>query len=158
MAENAYRIADEPDSGALAGLAVSPLWPFISVMFCGAWLSWGWFVVNAFAVGSPTRWRESLLVIGGLTGSVLLLAAIVMADRSGLIAADYLKYLFLSLVVWKLGVTYALYSLQSHTIELFEYYGGRLRNGLIVVVAAYLLAVPAMIAKALPSYAWIVLQ
>ena len=39
-----YRIADEPRPGAMEHLAVDPLWPFLAIMFGGAWLSWPWFV------------------------------------------------------------------------------------------------------------------
>ena len=33
-----YRIADEPRPGAMEHLAVDPLWPFLAIMFGGAWL------------------------------------------------------------------------------------------------------------------------
>lgn len=155
MTKTYYRIADEPAPGALAHLAVSPLWPFVAVMFGGAWLSWGWFVVNGIAVGSPTRRREWCWVGAGLIGSALLVFALYQAAGHELLAENQLRYAMLLLVVWKLGVTYMLYHLQGHTIELYEYYGGRLRNGVVVVIVAAV-AGPALLAP-LPGYLRMVL-
>ena len=50
-----YRIGDEPRPGALARVAVDPMWPLLAVMLGGVWLSWPWFVLNGVVVGSPTR-------------------------------------------------------------------------------------------------------
>ena len=69
MAVNRYRIADEPAPGSLAVVATSPLWPFIAVMLGGVWLSWTWFAVNSFAVGSPSRRREIIWIVAGLAVS-----------------------------------------------------------------------------------------
>ncbi len=156
MAKSDYRIADEPAPGALSNLAVRPLWPFIAIMFGGVWLSWTWFVLNGIAVGSPTKRKEWLWIAGGLLGSVLLLIGLVSVERNGLVPEVYIKYLTILLVVWKLGVTYALYALQSHTIELYEYYGGTVRNGIFVVVAALFVS-PAVLGP-LPEFMRIVLS
>jgi hypothetical protein len=136
MKVTGYKIADEPSPGALANLAVNPMWPFIAIMFGGAWLSWSWFVFNGIAVGSPTKRREWLWVIGGLGVSGVLVAVFSLMISKGLIVEPHIKYVMLLLVAWKLGVTYVLYSLQGHSIEIYEYYGGELRNGIYVVVAA----------------------
>lgn len=140
MSAAAYRIADEPAPGALANIAVNPLWPLVAVMFGGVWLSWSWFLLNGLAVGSPTRKREWAWIVAGLAVSAALLYGLFSLVDSGLILEKYVKYAFLLVVVWKLGVTYVLFSLQSHSIELYEYYGGRLRNGAYVIIAAYLLS------------------
>lgn len=140
MSAAAYRIADEPAPGALANIAVNPLWPLVAVMFGGVWLSWSWFLLNGLAVGSPTRKREWAWIVAGLAVSAALLYGLFSLVDSGLILEKYVKYAFLLVVVWKLGVTYVLFNLQSHSIELYEYYGGRLRNGAYVIIAAYLLS------------------
>jgi hypothetical protein len=145
-----YRIADEPAPGGLAHLAVNPLWPFIAAMFGGIWLSWSWFLLNSIAVGSPTQRREWLWIGAGLVVSALLLSGLLYLIDVGVIAERHVKYAFLLLVALKLGVTYVLYTLQSHTIELYEYYGGQLKSGIYVVVAAYFVT-PAVMA-AMPSY------
>lgn len=136
METNYYKISDEPAPGFLSSIAVSPIWPFIAVMFGGAWLSWSWFVINGVAVGSPTLRREITWVISGIVGSLGLVFVILFAFSSGILPKELVKYAMLFVVVWKLGVAYKLYTLQSHTIELYEYYGGKLRNGIIVVIAA----------------------
>lgn len=140
MRAESYRIADEPTPGALAYLAVNPLWPFMAVMFGGIWLSWGWFIINGVAVGSPTRKREWLWIAAGVVVAIGLLATIFYLSAAGVIAKTYIKYALLSVVAWKIGVTYVLYNLQSHSIELYEYYGGRLQNGIFVIAAAYMFA------------------
>ena len=66
MASDGYHIPDEPRPGGLVRWAVNPVWPFIAVMLGGAWLSWGWFLFNGAAIGSPSRARERLLVAVGL--------------------------------------------------------------------------------------------
>ena len=134
-----YKIPDEPAPGLYSKFAVSPIWPFISVMFAGVWLSWTWFVINGLAVGSPTQRKESIWVIAGLLVSVLMVFAILWFSGLDILPKEYIKYAALGLTVWQLGVTYVLFSLQSHTIELYEYYGGVLRNGVFVVIAAVLL-------------------
>ncbi|MCU7851103.1 MAG: hypothetical protein KZQ80_02705 [Candidatus Thiodiazotropha sp. (ex Monitilora ramsayi)] len=136
---NQYKIYDEPLPGPYSNLAVNPIWPFIGVMFAGIWLSWTWFLINGMVVGSPTQRKESTWIIAGLLVSVLLVFAILWFVGLDILPKEYIKYAVLGLTVWQLGVTYVLFSLQSHTIELYEYYGGVLRNGLFVVVAAVLL-------------------
>ena len=150
MKVTGYKIADEPAPGAMAHLAVNPLWPFIAVMFGGVWLSWSWFLFNGVAVGSPTRRREWLLVVGGLVVCAVLVAALSIVVSRGMIAEQYVKYLMLLLVVWKLGVTYVLYSLQGHSIAIYEYYGGVLRNGIYVIIAAFFISPKVL--SAMPSF------
>jgi hypothetical protein len=43
----------------------------------------------------------------------------------------------LVIVVAKLAVVYALYNLQARTIEIYEYYGGTLNNGALLLAAAF---------------------
>ena len=135
-----YRIIDEPAPGILARLAVRPLWPLLAFMAAGPWLAWPWAVLNAHAVGSPSRWRQTLLAVGGFIGTALLLVAIIAFDNVGLIEGDMQARLaLLLLVVWKLGVTYWLVTLQAPAVELFEYYRGTVRNAFPVLLAAFFL-------------------
>lgn len=135
-AKTTYRIDDEPQPGTLAKAAVDPLWPLLGLMFAGAWLSWPWFALNSFAVGSPTRHREVAWVIGGFAVSALLLGGIFHAIDQGVIPKDHISYALLALTVWKLWVGYVLYTLQSRTTHIYEYYGGVLQNGLVVLLVA----------------------
>jgi len=135
-----YHILDEPSPGALARLAVNPLWPLLAVMFGGAWISWSWFVVNAFAIGSPTRWREAALAAAGFAGTAGLILALVGLEVNGVLSGVAISYALVGLVVWKLAVSYWLYVLQGRTFSLFEYFHGATRNGLLVVFAGYFVA------------------
>ncbi|MEL7059361.1 MAG: hypothetical protein AAGN46_04955 [Acidobacteriota bacterium] len=154
-AAGGYRIVDEPRPGALAQVAVDPLWPLLAMMLAGVWLAWPWFVLNGLAVGSPTRRREAVWAVLGLVGAFALLLAIAWSDGQGLLPAPWDQVAVLAVVVWKLFVSYRLYVLQARSFGLYEYFGGTRRNGLAVVVVAFLVA-PAILG-ALPDFfaAWL---
>lgn len=136
MRRKAYRLIDEPSPGAMARIAVEPIWPLLALMLAGNWLGMPWLALNGFAVGSPTRWRESMLAALGLLGSFLLAFGLSYAWQARFIESEHvLRYALLSLVVWKLALGYLIFSLQSATIELYQYYGGVLgRFGLPVAL------------------------
>jgi hypothetical protein len=134
-----YRLADEPQPGTMARLAVRPLWPLLGVMFAGPWLSWPWFVFNAFAVGSPTRTRELRMAAVGLVGSAVLVAALSMLFSRQVIDGGSLRYLMTVVILWQLAITYSLYTLQARTFGIYEYYGGAVQNGLPVLFVAFII-------------------
>lgn len=133
----AYRIEDEPRPGALSHLAVRPLWPLFAFMFGGAWISWPWLAWNGWIVGSPTRRREIAWLAGGAVVLLALGIAAVQLVARRVVGDGALPYLRLGFLLWKLGVTYAVYSLQSRTFQIYEHYGGTVRNGLLAVFLAY---------------------
>lgn len=143
-ASRSYHIEDEARPGALAHLAVNPLWPLLGTMLGGSWLGFTWFALNSIAVGSPTRTRELVLVAAGFLGSVALVLGLLALNANGVIHDQYdVQYALLVLVLFKLGIAYTLYTLQVSTIGIYEYYGGTLRNGLIVLlVGAFVVRVP----------------
>ncbi len=138
-----YRIADEPMPGRLAGWVVNPLWPLLAAMLAGFWLALPWFALNGVAMGSATRRRELAWIVGGAilsaaTGAALWWAPIPLrAFRYGLVA----------LVAWRLAVAYAVYQLQQSTFELHQHFGGAVRSGAMVVVAAALLPVSRVLGR-----------
>lgn len=142
-----YRLPDEPRPGALANLVVHPMWPLLAVMFAGPWLAWPWFVLNAWALGSPTRVRETIYAVGGFFGSVVVLLVL-----SGL-ATNFpdpeaaVPYLMVGATVWKLGVSYALSELQGRGFEIYTWYGGVARNGFFVAVVGGMLLRPEIAAR-----------
>ena len=135
-----YRIPDEPTTSGLSSMAVQPLWPLLAIMFGGAWLSWPWFAFNAFATGSPTRGRELALAIGGFVGTVAIALGLSGLIYGGVITKSTAPYAFVSVTVWKLVVSYVLYSLQSRSFHLYEHFGGSVRSGFpLAVVAGFML-------------------
>ena len=156
MTVKRYRIADEPAPGPLAVVAPSPLWPFVAVMLGGVWLSWTWFAVNSFAVGSPSQRKEIIWIVAGLGVSAIMAFAILAGAERGIIAKEHVKYAMLVITVWQLGVSYVLFMLQNRTIEIYEYFGGVLRNGLIFLVLAAFIGRPVVVAK-LPAFLKLVL-
>lgn len=131
-----YQIVDEPMPGGLARWAVHPLWPLLGVMFGGAWLAWPWFAFNAFAVGSPTRKREAMIAAGGFAGTLAIAFAIVALANLLRWPAAAVSYAVIGLAVWKLAVSYWLFSLQGRSFHLYEHFGGQVRSGLLVLLLA----------------------
>jgi hypothetical protein len=134
-----YHIEDEPRPGGLEHLAVGPVWPFFALMFAGSWMAFPWFVLNGFAVGSPTRYRELALAVGGFAGNFLLAVGLVVLHGRGVLSEAAVPYAEVLLIVWKLAVGYVLHHLQSRTFFLYEHFGGQARNGLPIVFLGALL-------------------
>ena len=126
-----YQIADEPAPSTLARYAVNPLFPMLAWMFAGVWFAWPWFAFNSFAIGSPTRRAELAWLIAGL-----IVPTAVGLGLSAVLPRSADAYVELAIVVLKIVVLYAVYLLQSRTIEIYEYYGGKLVNGVWPLLAA----------------------
>ncbi|HKY93146.1 MAG TPA: hypothetical protein VJM11_18995 [Nevskiaceae bacterium] len=152
MAVARYRIEDEPRPGAMAQLAVNPLWPLLSVMLGGFLIGVTWFVINGIAVGSPTRNREIVAAVAGLAGALAIAVTLALAVGAGWLPGAAAQYALLPLLLWKLGTAYLLYEWQSRTIQIHEHYGGVLRNGLPLVIVAALVRKPLLLAS--PSVLW----
>ncbi|MEM1201622.1 MAG: hypothetical protein AAGN66_00185 [Acidobacteriota bacterium] len=151
-----YRLLDEPQPGAMAQLVVDPLWPLLAVMFGGAWLSWPWFALNGFAVGSPTRRRELAWAVGGFAGSAALVVALGVLTGRGILAGVGIQYALVGLTVWKLLVSYRLYLLQARSFGLYRYFGGAVRNGFLVILVAFIFG-PRLLAD-LPEILLVILR
>jgi hypothetical protein len=134
-----YRIVDEPAPSHWSQLAVDPFWPLLAFMFGGTWLAWSWYVVNGHAIGSPTRWRETALVVGGVLVSLALALLFAWAGTAGYLSRADAWWALLVITLWKMGVSYWLFVLQRRTFDLYTYFGGRVRSGVFVVVAGFFL-------------------
>ena len=136
MREPLYRLIDDPRPSALSNVAVNPVWPLLASMLGGCWLGWPWFAVNAFAIGSANRKRDLLLIVGAVVVVALLvpgtavLAALVFHQRHAI------SYLMLIILGVKLTVGYALLQSQQMSFELYRYFGGAVRNGALLAIAA----------------------
>lgn len=153
--DNVYRIEDEPRPGALAKFAVSPFWPLLGLMMGGLWLGLPWFVLNSIAVGCPNRVKEWIWAGVGLVGSVVIALGLLWLINTGYLNSQVqLQYAILILVVWKLSIGYVLFTQQSATIELYQYYGGELNRfaPLVALGGAFLLR--GAVLKLLPSDLW----
>jgi hypothetical protein len=129
-----YRLPDEPRPGALRQAVVKPLWPLFAIMTGGPLLSWVWFVVNGWALGSPTRVRETLVALGGFAGTVVLVGIMLALAASDTLNDRGVAYAMVFVSVWKLGVSYLLHRLQSQGFEIYAWYGGVVRNGIFLAL------------------------
>ena len=154
-----YTLPDEPRPGVLRRLAVEPIWPLLAVMVVGPWLSWPWFIVNGHAVGSPTRWRETLVALLGFVGTAMIFFAAVLVVMRFKLGSDaaLVQLAILPIVLWKLGVTYWLMSVQAPAVELFQYYRGETQSrAVLILIPAYFIDTRVM--KALPTFLELVLR
>lgn len=134
-----YRIPDEPLPSAWSRQVVDPMWPLLAVMLAGNAVGLAWFVFNGIAMGSPGRRTDWLWAVASL-----LLALLVWLGLGALLAAGVLdersvRYAALLPVVVKLAVAYRLYLGQTASHELWDYYGGQSRNGMVPLVLMTLL-------------------
>ena len=134
-----YRIQDEPLATHPRGFVIDPFWALLAVMMGGAAFGALLFAVNAYFLRGPTWRREIELALTMLLGAGILGFLLVQAESSGALAAGAVKYAFLLVVAWKLAITYWIYYLQQTGFALFEYFGGKVQNGLAVVFIGALL-------------------
>lgn len=144
MAGATYRIIDEPAPSGLAKFAVNPVWPFFALMFAGAWLAYPWWILNGFATGSPARFKTIALVVAAVLGTGVLLAAYYYLAGNFVITTSNAPYVALVFPVFKIAMGYWLYITQSQSFEIYEYYGGLVKNGMPFVFIGYLLRRPLM--------------
>ncbi|HSX59596.1 MAG TPA: hypothetical protein VLF18_05310 [Tahibacter sp.] len=129
-----YHLPDEPRPGALQSAATDPMWPFLSTMLIGPWFGLAWFVLNGFALGSPTLKREIALIALALGGKAIALLTMFAALEAGWIDKSALPYLYLVAVAVMLSATYGVFMLQARTFELFSHFGGESKNGVVVLM------------------------
>lgn len=136
---DSYRIIDEPEPNRLSQWAVDPLWPFLAVMLGGAGIGLLWFAFNAVALGSGSRSKELTLAAASFVGAMALtLLGFYLVNRD-VLTVDNLPYWAIVLVVYKVGLAYFIHLSQARSSELFTYFGGRLKSGMLVLFAAILL-------------------
>jgi len=134
-----YAIIDEPTPGPLTRLAVSPLWIFLGAIFGGAGIGLLWFALNSLAIGSATKKREFAYVALGLLGTPVIYFLLGVLWERNVIGEGLEPYLHLVTTIFQLLVVYQLHLIQSRSFQLFELFGGVVRNGMLVVVALALL-------------------
>ncbi|MGE0548252.1 MAG: hypothetical protein AB7O24_11180 [Kofleriaceae bacterium] len=129
-----YAIADEPSETGLGHWVVDPSGPLLASMVCGAWLAVPWFAVNAIALGSPTKRKEIGLCVLTLIGTVVLGWAVLALREAGIIhSITALRFALLGVVTWKVGMMYAIHTIQSRTFHVYEYYDGPVRSSSAVI-------------------------
>ena len=132
-----YEVADEPTPQAgWENLVFDPSAPLLGMMWCGAWLAWPWFFVNAFAMGSPTLRREAQLCVLGFAGTAALAFGVYGLVDLGVIESKLaLQFALLGVVTFKLGLAYVVSKVQSRTFHVYQYYGGTAQKAFYVLVA-----------------------
>lgn len=138
----AYHLPDEPRPGALQSVVTDPMWAFLSTMLVGAWFGLAWFVFNSVALGSPTLRREIALAVAALGGKALLVLAMAAALQAGWIDKEAVPYCYLVAGGLLLACTYSLFLLQARTFELFAYFGGEAKNGVVILLVGMMVLRP----------------
>lgn len=136
MSAPCYPLVDEPRPGKLGHLVVRPSAPLLAAMLCGGWLAWPWFAFNAVALGSPTRRKELALCGVAVAGTGLLaLVAFALVDAGVIRTEATARLAGLAIASWKLGMAYAISTVQERTFHVYEYYGGAIRGAVPLLVA-----------------------
>ena len=144
MSRARYQIADEPMPTTLSRFVVDPFWPVVASMMVGGIPGLAWLAFNGFALGSPTRVRESLTCLAGVVGALLVFSLVDIGKDAGIISAHSARYLVLLALVSKLSFGYMAGFLQQRALELHEHYGGSKANGVIPLLLAAFLFRPAV--------------
>ena len=133
-----YAIPDEPTPSPYNHLVVRPGGPLLASMLCGAWLALPWYALNGFAMGSPTRKKELGMCVAALVGTVVLaLITVVLIDAGIIDSRTEVQLALLAIAVWKIGMAYALFTVQSRTFHVYTYYGGAVRAATYVLALGY---------------------
>jgi hypothetical protein len=139
-----YRIIDEPTESRVAGYAVRPFWPWLSLALAGTWLGAPWFIFNAVALGSPTKKREIALAAAlPLVQLVVFVASVLAAGQLGFQKdrlTEVVGFVMLPYSFVKLVCGYLLFTWQSRVMELHEHFGKPTRNGVFVLVVGTFLS------------------
>jgi hypothetical protein len=144
MTRARYQIADEPMPTTLSRFVVDPFWPVVACMMVGGVPGLTWLAFNGFALGSPTRVRESLNCLAGVVGALLVFCLVGIGKDSGIISEHAARYLVLLTLISKLSFGYMACFLQQRALELHEHYGGSKANGVIPLLLAAFLFRPAV--------------
>lgn len=119
-----YRIVDEPTPGPAAQFVAAPMFPLLALMLGGAWLAWPWYIVNGWAMGSATRVRETVLVLGTTVCTAALAFIILGLEADKILTGVGIQLAVLLLTVLKLATAYWLHTLQAVGHQLFLYVRG----------------------------------
>ena len=139
QAGEGYRIIDEPRPSRGPWIAVNPFWPLLALVLTGILPGVLWFLYNGRALGSATRRRELAIGAVGILGSLGCAAALQSLRPS--IPAGIFPYIGLLLVAWKVMIGYLLHIDQARSVELYQYFGGRLGKGFLLLILVLVLSV-----------------
>lgn len=132
-----YQLIDEPGTGR--GIVVRPVLCLLALMLGGAWLAWPWFLWNAWSMESPTAKREAALVGVGVGVSGILAALLIQLGDAGTLGEAGFRYGIIFVVAWKLLIGYAVTALQNRCFDLYEYFGGAVKNAWPLLIVALFL-------------------
>ena len=113
-------------------MVVNPIWPLLAIALSGAVPGLLWLAYNAYAMNSATRSREFIVAASGIVGAALI-AGLLFGLRAS-IPPQVFPYLLLLLIAWKMMAGYFVYLDQDRNLDLFQYYGGAVRRGLLPMI------------------------
>jgi hypothetical protein len=139
-----YPIVDDRRPGGLERYCVDPYWVMLALLLGGAWLGWPWFVLNAFALGATSKWREIGLVGASIALSFLLVGVLLYARSARWISSQVFQYLVVVVPALKLGLGFLAFRSQEVSHAAYRYFGGDDQQGGVFVLLV--LAIAARIA------------
>jgi hypothetical protein len=126
-------------------VVVNPLWPFLALMVSGSLVGGIWFALNAFAMGSATRWREAGVLVAIFAGTFLTILGIAALHWAEVFSPWALPYLRIGVRAARMLPAYFVFVWQSRSFALFTYVGGQVRNGLWVLLLILFISISAAV-------------
>jgi hypothetical protein len=132
-APRGYAIPDEPSPGRLQSLAVTPFATFLGLMLGGVIVGLPWMVLNAYAIGSATRRRETVYAAATLVSMFAVLGLVIWLLDTHRVPQHAAPYLGLLVHAVRFTGAYAIYLTQAQSFELYQHFGGRVsRYGAVI--------------------------
>lgn len=117
-----YTIIDEPRSGLIQKIIVTPIYPLLCMMIVGSSYGYLWFLINSFALKKLFPVKELKYIIMGIAVTVLYASIFIYLKNDSYFNISTFKYLLLPLTLWKMYIGYSLFSIQSTDYEIYNYF------------------------------------
>jgi len=131
-----YQIIDEPQASKLSKATVDPMWPLLAFMLGGALFSWGWSAINSFALNSPNRKRELLIVFMALLAFIAMYLSLNKLLSNGYLEGINIQYIKVLIVSLELIFCYKLFLMQKNSFDIYEYFNGKVASPIIGLLLA----------------------
>lgn len=134
---NTYQIIDEPQGSQLSNTTVNPMWPLFGFMIGGAVFSWLWSVLNSFALNSPSRNKELLIVAAGFATFIAMYLGLGTLFTNGSLKGINIEYIKIAIISIELVFCYKLFLTQQASFGVYEYFNGKVASPAIGLLLAF---------------------
>ncbi|KZN59836.1 hypothetical protein N473_02670 [Pseudoalteromonas luteoviolacea CPMOR-1] len=120
-----YQIIDEPRSNKLSHTTVDPMWPLLGFMLGGPLFSWAWSALNSFALNSPSRNKELVIIGSAFISFFALYTGVSVLQSNGAVSGINPQYINLFIISIELVFCYKIFLMQKESFDIYEYFDGK---------------------------------